>query len=676
MASIKNYINLQTNIPAIANQASNALQKMANTTRGVSASMRAMATSANTAQSAMSGWMQSLVGNFAANALMNVIAQVTGAISNLNHVANEYNSIQARLKMIGGSQENAIALNNMIYKSAQRARGGYLDMAEAVSHLAMSAHDAFPDPSEAVDFMEGIQKLFVIGGSTKEAQKSAMLQLTQGMASGQLQGDEFRSIAENAPIIENMIAKTMGVSRGELKKLSSQGKITAEVIKQSIMENMDEINAQFATMPKTFGDHMQDLSNRATSAFLPVFERMKELGNSDVMADMVDGISTAIEYIAPFFYGLVGVVQSAMTMIVDAGRIAGNFLKEHFGIVKIAFLILAGIMTYYGVTALIAAGHTLTAMAAVVAKTVADWAATGATVAATLAQHGLNAALYACPLSWIIALIFAVIAVFYLAIEAVNYFAGTSISATGIMFGTFAWLFGFLKNSVAFIWNRFAAFANFFANVFKDPVNATYNLFADLWNGILDLAAATFPKLLEWMKKIPGLDKVIGDTTFESMRVERREIAGGETTLLGNMDMTNLSDAFDSGNKMGEDLEKTISGTFAMPKMPDINFKPTNTGHEPPKIADSMAKDSPSGKETAKNTRVMANAIEMTNDEIKELRQSAVQRALQEFNKSHVIVNVDMDNNISSDVDIDGFTDNFLNGLRSAISQKREGVAL
>ena len=172
-------------------------------------------------------------------------------------------------------------LNNLIFESAQRARGGYLDMARAVSQLAQSAHDAFPDPREATRFMEGIQKMFVIGGVDRAHQQDAMVQLTQGLASGTLQGDEFRSIAENAPIIENMIAKEMGVPRGALKQLASEGKVTADIIRNAVLNNMDEINAQFATMPKRWGDHFTELTNIALREFAPVFTRLNDLANSD-----------------------------------------------------------------------------------------------------------------------------------------------------------------------------------------------------------------------------------------------------------------------------------------------------------------------------------------------------------------------------------------------------------
>ena len=497
---------------------------------------------------------------------------VTGAITGLNDTANEFNSIRSRLNLITNDQNNAVALNQQIYESAMRARGGYMQMAEATTQLAMSAHDAFPDPREAVGFMEGIQKLFVIGGASKENQKSAMLQLTQGMASGQLQGDEFRSIAENAPIIENMIAKTMGVSRGELKKLASEGKVTSAVIKQSIMENMDEINGQFEAMPKTFGDHMESLKNRAIYAFTPVFERMRDLGNSEVMARMFDGIANTIERVAPFFYWLVGVAEWAMSGITTAFGAVSDFLSENFGIVEVAFGIAVGVLTYYATMTLISAANTAVMMASTAAATVATWASTAAKIAETYAQEGLNAALYACPITWIVGGIIALIGVFYLAVSAVNYFAGTSISATGIIFGAFAWLWGGIRNIFTFVWNLIASVANFLGNVFNDPLNATYNLFADIWNGIVDFIASAVSEILSLIKKIPGMDKIMGDTTVNAgaLHIERKAIAGGETTLLGKMDYVNQMDYASAGYKMGENL---FNFEMPTPTIPDYKAK-------------------------------------------------------------------------------------------------------
>ena len=628
----------------------------------------------NSAKSGWGGFLASFTGNFFADLAMRGISMVTGAITGLNDTANEFNSIRSRLNLITNDQNNAVALNQQIYESAMRARGGYMQMAEATTQLAMSAHDAFPDPREAVGFMEGIQKLFVIGGASKENQKSAMLQLTQGMASGQLQGDEFRSIAENAPIIENMIAKTMGVSRGELKKLASEGKVTSEVIKQSIMENMGEINSQFESMPKTFGDHMESLKNRAIYAFTPVFERMRDLGNSEVMARMFDGIANTIERVAPFFYWLVGVAEWAMSGITTAFSAISDFLSENFGIIEVALGVLAGVLAYHATMSLISAANTGVAMAAMVAKTAVDWAETAAIIAMEAAQYGLNAAIALCPITWIVGGIILLIGLFYLAVAGINYFAGTSISATGIIFGAFAWLWAGIRNIFTFVWNLVASVANFLANVFQDPLAAIYNLFSDIWSNVVDLIATAVNSSIDLIKKIPGMSLLIGNAhvTADDFKFSHAPVTGGERTVMPKMEMVNAADYASAGYAMGENL---FNFEMPTPTIPEYKAKEME-GTKKMVNADGTPKDSKAGKETANNTKRMADAVEMTADEIKELRESAVQSALNQFNQSHVIVNVDMDNNISNEMELDGVTSKLLDGIRNAVGMKREGVAM
>ena len=281
--------------------------------------LRTIASNANTAQQGLSGLASSakgLGGTFSAlkptmamtgsiftgNYLADLAGDVTNAVMEgvgaIVETAEEYAGIKARLGLIAGSQQNVAALNDMIYQSAQRARGGYLDMAQAVSQLTLNARDAFPDPREAVSFIEGTQKLFVIGGASKENQKNAMLQLTQAVASGWLQGDGFRSISENAPMIQNILAKSMGVSRGQLKQLASEGKITADVIKTAIIGNMAEINAQFEAMPKKWGDHFTDLKNVATRAFVPIYDDISTLANSQGVKQFISGAKTGIVFLS------------------------------------------------------------------------------------------------------------------------------------------------------------------------------------------------------------------------------------------------------------------------------------------------------------------------------------------------------------------------------------------
>lgn len=671
MATLSNYISLSTNIPNAMNAAANATTKAYQSMNTLHNKMNGVSNASETLKASMGGIMNSFAGNLLASTVMNGVGAIKGAIESIQDTATEWAQVQARLKLVAGSQENAIYLNKQIFESAQRARGGYMEMADAVIQVSQSAHDAFPDPRKAVEFMEGIQKVFAIGGASKEAQKNAMLQLTQGLASGQLQGDEFRSIAENAPMIENIIAKSMGVSRGELKKLASEGKITADVIKNAIMNNMPEIEKQFESLPKTWGDHMQSIKNKAIRAFEPVFQRISDLANSEGVRELVDNVTGAIQTVAPVFYWLVGVIGETINTAVWAFNTLSNFVRQHSSIMYIAMMVLGGVMAFYAIQAGIAAGRTIIAAGAMAIKAVADWAETAALLAMIVAQEGLNAALYACPLTWIIGLIVAVIVIIYLAVEAINYFCDANISVLGIVVGAF-WAFGSaIFNVFALGWNIIAAFVNFLANVFKDPLHAVGNLFIDIWNGIWQFVKARINDIIDAINKIPGvnIDKVGGSTGV----LERFEIAGGETTVMGKMEYSSIAGALNEGYNIGANLSLS-------------DLLPNMTGPQTPKEfdaskitqgADHDAANKTAGNtgKTAKNTDKMGKSIDMTNEEIKALRESAIDKSLKKWQDANIIhIQMNNDVEINNGTDLDGFTSQISKGLKDAFAIQREGI--
>lgn len=671
MATLSNYISLSTNIPNAMNAAANATTKAYQSMNTLHNKMNGVSNASETLKASMGGIMNSFAGNLLASTVMNGIGAIKGAIESIQDTATEWAQVQARLKLVAGSQENAIYLNKQIFESAQRARGGYLEMADAVIKVSQSAHDAFPDPRQAVEFMEGIQKVFAIGGASKEAQKNAMLQLTQGLASGQLQGDEFRSIAENAPMIENIIAKSMGVSRGELKKLASEGKVTADVIKNAIMNNLPEIEKQFESLPKTWGDHMQSIKNKAIRAFEPVFQRISDLANSEGIRELVDNVTGAIQTVAPVFYWLVGVIGETINTAVWAFNTLSNFVRQHSSIMYTAMIILGGVMAFYAIQAGIAAGRTIIAAGAMAIKAVADWAETAALLAMIVAQEGLNAALYACPLTWIIGLIVAVIVIIYLAVEAINYFCDANISVLGIVVGAF-WAFGSaIFNVFALGWNIIAAFVNFLANIFKDPLHAVANLFIDIWNGIWQFVKARINDIIDAINKIPGvnIDKVGGSTGV----LERFEIAGGETTVMGKMDYSSVTGAALNGYGVG-------AGLSLENLLPDMKGVQTPQEFDASKLtpgADHDAANKTAGNtgKIAKSTDKTAKAVDMTAEEIKALRESAIDKSLKKWQDANVIhIQMNNDVEINNGTDLDGFTSQISKGLKDAFAIQREGI--
>lgn len=671
MATLSNYISLSTNIPNAMNAAANATTKAYQSMSTLHNKMNGVSNASETLKASLGGIMNSFAGNLLANAVMNGVGMIKGAVNSITDTATEWASVQARLKLVAGSQENAIYLNKQIFESAQRARGGYMEMADAVIQVSQSAHDAFPDPRQAVEFMEGIQKVFAIGGASKEAQKNAMLQLTQGLASGQLQGDEFRSIAENAPMIENIIAKSMGVSRGELKKLASEGKITADVIKNAIMNNMPEIEKQFESLPKTWGDHMQSIKNKAIKAFEPVFQRISDLANSEGIRELVDNVTGAIQMVAPVFYWLVGVVGETINTSIWAFNTLSNFISQHSSIMYLAMIVLGGVLSYYAIQAGIAAVRTVIAAGAMAVKAAADWIENAAILAMIVAQEGLNAALYACPLTWIIGLIVAVIAVFFLAVEVINYFCDTNISVLGIVVGAFYAFGSVIYNVFALGWNIIAAFVNFLANVFKDPLAAVGNLFVDIWNGIWSFIKARINDIIGAINKIPGVKiEEVGDSTG---MLKRFEVAGGETTVMNKMEYSSITQAAMNGYDVGANL----SLENLMPNMKGVQ---TPKEFDPSKLTpgsdhDAANKTKKNTGKTAKNTGKIAKSIDMTNDEIKALRESAIDKSLKKWQDANVIhIQMNNDVEINNGTDLDGFTSQIAKGLKDAFTIQREGI--
>ena len=635
MATLQNYISLRDGVSPVLEKMSRAAGSVSNKLNYISGSTRNAGDSFGYAAGKAGLFKSILAGNIVGNVIMRGLDSITSSITGAVALADEYTSLNARLELVAGSQSNVVALNNMIYESAQRARGGYMDMAKAVASLSVNARDAFPDPRKTVQFMEGMQKLFVIGGASKENQQFAMLQLQQALASGRLQGDEFRSITENAPILQDMIAKTMKVSRGELKQLSAQGEITADVIKRAIFENMGEINDKFERMPKRWSDHFTDFKNVAMKSFSPIADRINRLANSEGVRSIFSMLKNGVKSIMPVLHVVIGGVEWFVNMFTAGISAVASFVQNHGLLMQVALIALGGYLAFVGTMAMISAGQMGLATIAMAAKTAADWLETTALNALTIAQKGLNAAMYACPLTWIVGAIIAVIAVLYASVAAVNYFAGTSISATGIIFGAFMLLFSSIWNMIAFSWNMFVSFAEFIGNIFIDPLNATYNLFADIWNGVVDLVGQAVAAVVRMIAKIPGMNKLGISTEFsaESLRAEKREISGGYDYSGLKMKTLDYSNEMSWGYNAGAAIGNSIGEAFHMPET-------AAPGYTAKDIADNTAKTADSTGRGAKDAKRAADALDSTADDLAFLREAAEREAVNKYTTATVHIDV------------------------------------
>ena len=225
--------------------------------------------------------------------------------------ADQLTSIRSRINLINDGTQTTAEIMDKVFDAAQRSRGSYVDMADSVAKLNMLAKDAFSSNDEAIMFVEQLNKQFKISGASIEESSAAMYQLTQAMAAGKLQGDEFHSIMENAPMLAQSIAQEMGLTVGQLKDMSSQGLITADIIKEALFNSAEETNAKFAEIPMTFAEVGQSIQNEMLLAFQPVLEQLSAIPQNGDFQAFVQGVGVAIRAMAATASASIGIISAA-----------------------------------------------------------------------------------------------------------------------------------------------------------------------------------------------------------------------------------------------------------------------------------------------------------------------------------------------------------------------------
>lgn len=522
----------------------NRMERLGGTIRSLTAQYDAVEAQAKEAAKAADQYAQSSKkAGDASDGLTRKLKSLAGSYIGLQglkavlNLSDQLSSTTARLDMMNDGLQTTDELNQMIFESAQRSRGAYLETANFVSKLGNLAGEAFSSNEEIIDFAEQINKQITLSGASSTEASAAIYQLTQALSSGALRGEELNSVMEQTPMIAKTIADYMGVSTGELRELASQGAVTADVVKNAMFAAAEETNAKFEEMPMTWGQVWTQFQNSAIQAFQPVLE-------------VIGWFADNIEIISPLIIG-----------------------------VAVAFGVLAAAVGIYN--GIQAVSNTLSAISAArsALKAGATLAEAAATTTATGAQVGLNIALLACPITWIVLGIIAIIAVIYAVVAAINEFAGTSISATGVIAGVFAVLGAFLFNRfVVPAQNAFAAFANFIGNLFNDPVAAVKILFYDMMISVLGFIqniAQGIENVVNWIPGVKveltgGIDRLVNDVT--SAKNKAKEESGWKE-YIKPWEYIDYEDAYQAGYDWGANLfsgsEDAATQYSYTPEVPD-----------------------------------------------------------------------------------------------------------
>lgn len=602
-----------------------------------------------------------------------------------------------------GDMSDIELAQQLIHDAAQRSYSSFKDTADMVSRIGTNARDSFSNLSEVVAFSELVQKQFGIAGASAVEASNATIQLSQALASGVLRGDELNSIFEQAPNLISTIADYMGEPLGAIRDLAADGMITADIVKNAMFAATDEINKKFDSMPATWSQMWTYFKNESLRAFGPVLQKINEIANSDRFKEFSASAIQALYMIAD----AINITLTAMTTVGSFVYDNWSFIAPVIGGVTAALIINAGAWAWNNRE--IAINALMTATAAIrnlwyVATTVLS---TWATYGFTAAMAALSIAIAANPIAWLIGAIVVLIVIFYLAIAAINHFTGSSISATGIVAGAFMVLGTFIYNSIAYLWNMWASYIEFFVNITQGRTYAVRRLFYNLATNVLDVIismtkgwdgfATSFVNAIidavnkairawNWfIDKLPdGISKTIGlkaGTEYshrESITSDIENLKGTLDDWVGEppddyweapkMEMKSLGDAWDTGYNWGANMLDSMKGQGANT---DALMKSVN---ESLGLGDKLDKGNEAGKKTADNTKKTADGVKMMNEDLKYLRDIAAQEAINRFTTAKIEVKMSNENHINNDMDLDGIIDQMVVKTEEAMQTVAEGV--
>lgn len=625
--------------------------------------------------------------------LVNKVKSLVGAYVGISAVKNaldlsdELTQTTARLDMmvsqynaLNGTMQTTDELSQMIFQSAQNSRASYMDTAASVAKLGNNARDAFASTGEIVQFAELVNKQFTIAGASATESSNAFLQLTQALGSGVLRGDELNSIFEQAPNLIQTVADYMDVPIGKIREMASDGQITADIVKNAMFAAADDIDAKFNSMPMTWGQLWTYYSNQALMTFQPVLQRLNEMANDQHMQTALTGIMNALSGAATIALNVIDVMVTGGAYIVDNW----SMIAPVIGGVAAALAIYNGALLLHN--AYEAASNGLKMIAAI--RSVAHGTATAteaaATTGASAAQIAFNAALYACPLTWIVLAIIAVIAAIYLVVAAINKVQGTTYSATGVICGAVYAAGAFIVNTgvgllnglIQLIWS---IFVEPFLGIVEWVLNVTNGGFDSFGGAVANLIGniiSWFLSLGEVVTKI--IDAIFGtDWTAGLNALQNNVLAWGKNENAITLDReaptiayrASYSEAYNKGYDFGQGVENRIKNFFGGTK--DDNSDNSGALGSYGAASDMAANVA----NIAGDTSSISDSLDVSEEDLKYLRDIAEQEAINRFTTAEIKVDMSgMSNTVHNTNDLDGIVDGLTTRVLEAMEVVKEGV--
>lgn len=597
------------------------------------------------------------------------LTMTTARLDQMNQAFNEIN----------GTATETDTIVKQIYASAQNARGSFGDMAAVVAKFGNNARDAFASQDEVIAFANLIQKQMTIAGASTQEASNAMLQLSQALGSGVLRGDELNSIFEQAPNLIQSIADYLDVPIGKIREMAQDGQLTADTVKAAIFSSADDINAKFEAMPMTWGQVWTSFQNSALMAFQPVLDKVNELANNDQFQGFVENaiglLAQLAVYVLDFFNTLASI---------------GAFISDNWSIIApIVYGVIAALIAYAAISGIVAAVNGVMALSASV-HAAAEAMQAGATFTATAAQYGLNAALMACPLTWIILLIIAVIAAIFAVCNAIAKMTGVANSGFGVITGGINVVIQFFKNLGLSVANIALGIGNAIAALASNMMTAFHNAICNVQSwfyNLLSTALTVIEGICAALNKLPFVEFDYSgiSSAADDYASKAAEAAGNKEDYKSIGDAFNegmstfdtfqdgwAANAFNAGASWGDGVADKVSGMFSMDNI-DLTGG-VDTSMLSNDFANNAAQTAANTADTADSAGRIADSVDISKENLKYLRDIAETEAINRFTTAEIEVTMNNNNTVSSDMDIDGMVDHLSAGVLEAMEQAAEGV--
>lgn len=625
-------------------------------------------------------------GTQQANELTNTIKRAVAAYVSIQtvgkalNISDELVQTTSRLNMMNDGVQTTAELVNMVYAAAQDARGSFSQMADVVARFGNNAKDAFSSSEEVVAFADLIQKQMTIAGASTQEAANAELQLSQALGSGVLRGDELNSIFEQAPNLIQNIADYLDVPIGKIREMAADGELSADVVKAAIFSAADDINSKFNEMPMTWGQMWQSMQNTALIAFQPVLQRLNDLANSEAFQTFIQG---AIEAMATLANILLNVFEIAASV--------GAFIGDNWSIIApIIYGVIAALGAYLAIMGIV---NAITAISAAIdaTKAAADALAAGQTFLWTVQQYGLNAALAACPITWIIVLIIALIAIIFAVCNAIAKMTGIANSGFGVITGGVNVVIQFFKNLGLTVANIALGIGNAIAALASNMMTAFHNAICSVQSwfyNLLSTALSVIEGICSALNKLPFVEFDYSgiSSAADDYAAKASEAAGNKEDYTSISDAFNegfttfdafqdgwASDAFNAGAAWGDGVADKVSNfslsdVFGQTDIPNVSDYTSGFNDA---IANSGIGDGVGSIDD--NTGKIKDSLDITEEDLKYLRDIAEQEAINRFTTAEVTINQTNNNNVSSDTDLDGFISALDDAMGEAIDEVTNG---